>query len=400
MQSAFRAARFVEVRLEFLGGQPRYEFVPHHCPSTFALGSSAPEKVRVLPWMLPRASAVLCTPAAPAAVWSWLPRLSPVMLAIAALAILVICASPSSPPNAPPLTGFSCGLKMHLCRPPPPSPLPPMLAPPMSTPGAPPAPRVWRRYEFAGGGDGRWTWQDYPPQVCPIDGLVIFYWDAPHDLVRLPSAQALEACELGEAEILAPVSDVGEYHLHCTEGETYHLTCSLPGHCEAGQKLEVSTSGSGVAAFDADGAALLHVASFGRLMTVLGFKAEDDGSARLTRGFSTEAVANSTLELLWCLLPHCANCAGGPGGAALGGACPSDDWEGEDATNASCAADVYTYAGYDLASCWVILLRASDSRIELRPCWPAWMSRHRVAGRASAGAHASRAVPAGPRRTR
>ena len=80
-------------------------------------------------------------------------------------------------------------------------------------------------------------------------------------------------------------------------------------------------------------------------MVVLGVKPEDDGSARLTRSFSTEAVANSTLELLWCLLPHCANCAGGLGDAALEGACPSDDWEGEDATNASCAGSLALRSG-------------------------------------------------------
>ncbi len=69
------------------------------------------------------------------------------------------------------------------------------------------------------------------------------------------------------------------------------------------------------------------------------------GHARLTRGFGTEAVANSTLELLWCLLPHCQNCAGGAGGAGADGACPSDDWEGDAATNSTCASDAYTHAG-------------------------------------------------------
>ena len=36
----------------------------------------------------------------------------------------------------------------------------------------------------------------------------------------------------------------------------------------------------------------------------------------------------------------------GAGGAGAGGACPSDDWGAEGATNASCAAEVYTLAGY------------------------------------------------------
>ena len=47
------------------------------------------------------------------------------------------------------------------------------------------------------------------------------------------------------------------------------------------------------------------------------------------------------------MLPHCQNCAGGAGGAGAGGACPSADWAGEGAaTNASCAAEAYTLAGF------------------------------------------------------
>ena len=213
---------------------------------------------------------------------------------------------------------------------------------------------MWHRYEFAGGGDG--TWGDAPELVaryattqrCAAGAIVAFAWASavPHDLVRLPSANALERCDFSSAETLAPESARGEVHLHCEAGETYFLSCSVPGHCAAGQKLRVEGSAT-VAAFGADGAPLLHVSSFARLYTLLGLVAVDGdgGHAELTRGFTTEAVANSTLELLWCLAPHCGNCRGGPGGAGAGGACPSDDWEGDGATNASCTADVYTLAG-------------------------------------------------------
>ena len=213
---------------------------------------------------------------------------------------------------------------------------------------------MWHRYEFAGGGDG--TWGDAPELVarytttqrCAAGATVAFAWASavPHDLVRLPSANALERCDFSSAETLAPESARGEVHLHCEAGETYFLSCSVPGHCAAGQKLRVEGSAT-VAAFGADGAPLLHVSSFARLYTLLGLVAVDGdgGHAELTRGFTTEAVANSTLELLWCLAPHCGNCRGGPGGAGAGGACPSEDWEGDGATNASCTADVYTLAG-------------------------------------------------------
>ena len=62
---------------------------------------------------------------------------------------------------------------------------------------------MWQRYEFAGGGDG--TWGDAPELVaryattqrCAAGAIVAFAWESavPHDLVRLPSADALERCD-------------------------------------------------------------------------------------------------------------------------------------------------------------------------------------------------------------
>ena len=215
--------------------------------------------------------------------------------------------------------------------------------PPPSAPPSPASPRVWHRIEFAGGEDGEWTIRDYEPQQCADGATMVFWWESemPHDLVRLPSAEALASCNFSATETLAPEGLTGEHHLHCVGGETYYLACSVPGHCEAGQRVTVQASAS-VAAFDEAGEPQLHVSSWARMMLLLGYVASDEhestlgyvpgqGHARLTRGFGTEAVANSTLELLWCLLPHCQNCAGGAGGAGAGDACPSDDWEGEGA---------------------------------------------------------------------
>ena len=64
-------------------------------------------------------------------------------------------------------------------------------------------------------------------------------------------------------------------------------------------------------------------------MALTGYTPADGG--RLTRGFRTEAIAESTLRVVWCLLAHC------PGSAR--------DWD-EAATEASCAAHVNTIAGF------------------------------------------------------
>ena len=165
-------------------------------------------------------------------------------------------------------------------------------------------PHVWRRLEFAGGDDGEWRIRVYEPQQCADGATMVLWWDSemPHDLVRLPSAEALASCNFSAAETLAPEGLTGEHHLPCVGGEIYHLACSVAGHCEAGQRLSVVGSVD-VAALDDAGEPLLHVASMARVMTgLLGFEAsEAQGHARLTRGFATEAVASSSLELLWCL---------------------------------------------------------------------------------------------------
>ena len=168
---------------------------------------------------------------------------------------LSVCSSEIAPPRPPPSSPLYCGAKYQYCRPPPPSPLPPPPAPPavplsnppLAPPPSPPpaSPRVWRRLEFAGGEAGLGLWSAAPavvpryaaPQLCADGATVLFWWSYGwHDLVLLPTAEALSSCDFSEAVSLAPASEAGEHHLHCAGGETYHLACSVAGHCEAGQR--------------------------------------------------------------------------------------------------------------------------------------------------------------------
>ena len=173
-------------------------------------------------------------------------------------------------------------------------------------PSAPPPPHSWHRFEFAGGSDGLWSADAAVApryeavQECAAGATVVFWWaEGWHDLVRLPSRQALEQCDFNASETLVPVAASAEYHLQCSVGERFYLACSVPGHCEAGQALEIAASDT-VSAFDAEGEPQLHVASLARIYTLLGFELAADGiSAHLTRGYATEAVAESTLALLW-----------------------------------------------------------------------------------------------------
>ena len=167
--------------------------------------------------------------------------------------------------------------------------------PPPSAPPSPASPRVWHRIEFAGGEDGEWTIRDYESQQCADGATMVFWWESemPHDLVRLPSAEALASCNFSATETLAPEGLTGEHHLHCVGGETYHLACSVPGHCEAGQRVTVQASAS-VAAFDEAGEPQLHVSSWARMMLLLGYVASDE-HVRRTRGSKPKAMDASTL---------------------------------------------------------------------------------------------------------
>ena len=157
-----------------------------------------------------------------------------------------------------------------------------------------------------------------------------------HDLVLMASATHYDTCDFTGSQTLVPLaaeSGIASYYLPCSEtGSQLYLTCSVPGHCAAGQKLSVRVSTSSRVFSTTDPSQiLLHSDSLARVMTLLGYRVESNGFVFLDRGFSTEASANVSLELVWCLEAHC----------------PSVAWDwNPTATNASCLADVYNLGGF------------------------------------------------------
>jgi hypothetical protein len=239
----------------------------------------------------------------------------------------------SSPPPPPP----------RRSPPPPPKPVnspnpsPPPPPPPSPTP-APPPPQgpegINHRFLFADGEGGTGLWEagmSYSPLRCAVGGLVAFHWESPfHDLVQLPDEAAFNSCDMSGAVTLASTSRSSYYYDCATPGATVYLACSVGSHCAMGQKVAVTTSENVHAVDEASGEALIHVKSLKRVMTLLGAEEGADAAA-LTRGFETDAQAEATLDLLWCLPAHC------PASAR--------DWDAS-ATEASCEADVYNLAGY------------------------------------------------------
>ena len=170
------------------------------------------------------------------------------------------------------------------------------------------------------------------------------HWTAPwHDVVRLPTEAAYDACDLSGHTVLAPPnpnqgryasSTEASYYFECDEslaGQTIYVACSLHDHCARGQKLKIRVSAA-VRAYDpTTGDPLIHVTSLARIMALMGHRVDSQGGAHLDRGYQTEALANKTLELVWCLEAHCPQSA--------------QDWD-PTATHDSCIADVNNLAGF------------------------------------------------------
>ena len=191
------------------------------------------------------------------------------------------------------------------------------------------------RMVFVDGESGTGLWStsaDYSAGVrCAVGGVVFFKWMAAHhDVVRMASKTHYDNCDFDGAQTLAPVSGqagssaMASYSFECeTPGDVVYLTCSVASHCAMGQKVELTVS-SDISVHDPSGSTLLHMMSLSRMMNLLNYPAMDTG-------FGTEAQANSTLDLIWCLETHCPDSA--------------RDFHPE-ATADSCRADVHNLAGY------------------------------------------------------
>jgi hypothetical protein len=200
------------------------------------------------------------------------------------------------------------------------------------------------RITFIDGSDGLWStlrasfYSDNPIIECPIDGTVVFHYpNYYHDVTAMASEQHYSNCDFQDSTVLAPLiqnADFGSvtyYHNCTTPGKIEYLSCSIPGHCEAGQKIMVKTSSTVKAQDEVTGEWLLHVHSLNQVLRVLGQRYDPStGFLILDRGFQTEQLADQTLDWIWCGLDHCPSFV--------------DIWP--NATLADCKGAVYSLMGY------------------------------------------------------
>ena len=188
---------------------------------------------------------------------------------------------------------------------------------------------------------GSHLYASYPnPVYCGINGHVYFHWSASwHNLLKMASQAAYDSCDFTGAQTLVAVGSgvdgLAQYYLPCsTPGETIYLSCSVGTHCAEGQKVTVHVSSSQYAV-DSSGATLIHVKSQARIMALMGYRVDPTtGFAYLDRGYQTETLASTTLDLVWCLEDHCTE---SPTSA--------DDWI-SGASSALCKAEVNNLAGF------------------------------------------------------
>jgi Plastocyanin-like domain. len=200
------------------------------------------------------------------------------------------------------------------------------------------------RITFVDGFDGLWStlrstfYTNNPIIECPIGGTVIFHYpNYYHDVTAMADEQHYNNCDFQGSTVLAPLiqnEDFGSvtyYHNCTTPGQVEYLSCSIPEHCEAGQKIVVKTSPTVRAQDEVTGEWLMHVHSLNQVLRVLGQRYDPStGFLVLDRGFQTEELANKTLEWIWCGLDHCPSFV--------------DIWP--NATLADCKGAVYSLMGY------------------------------------------------------
>ena len=155
-----------------------------------------------------------------------------------------------------------------------------------------------------------------------------------HDVVEMPSAGAYETCDLDSNwTTLSPFSlpdgstapEHVSYYYPCTiPNATAYLTCSVPGHCSAGQKIKIHTSATDFALNPHNSSEwLIHVESIPRLLRLLNYHEGDDGLFVMNHGYQTEELATQTHELTWCAMDHCPNAAREFDDSATQGDCES-----------------------------------------------------------------------------
>ena len=79
-------------------------------------------------------------------------------------------------------------------------------------------------------------------QTVGIDDEVVFKWEGVHNVYKMPSKAAYDACDFSEAAELASTTQ-SSYTYKATEARTIYFACEISDHCNSGQKLTLTVTG-------------------------------------------------------------------------------------------------------------------------------------------------------------
>ncbi len=201
-----------------------------------------------------------------------------------------------------------------------------------------------KRFTFVDLTDGLWSlyqteiYRNNPIIHCPIGGFVVFYYpNYNHDVVAMADETHYDTCDFTNSTVLSPASFdssvpiVSYYHNCTTANQTEYVSCSIPGHCQYGQKVKIHTSATITTRDEVTGEWLIHIESLERVLRLMGRRFDEtNGFLILDRGYQTEELAEQTLKWIWCGLDHC----------------PSFADLSNSPTQADCEGAIYTLMGF------------------------------------------------------
>lgn len=200
------------------------------------------------------------------------------------------------------------------------------------------------RFTFVDLRDGLWslkqveTYKNNPIIECPLGGSVVFHYpNHQHDVAAMVDEEHYKRCDFKNSSLLSPLSisedhDTVTYYYHCTTpGHIDYISCSIPGHCELGQKVKIRTSSTIKTRDEMTGDWIIHSSSLERVMRLMGRSFDNPHNFLvLDRGYQTEALANQTLQWIWCGLDHC----------------PSFEDLSPEPSQEDCEGSIYTLMGF------------------------------------------------------
>mmetsp|Transcript_52052 Transcript_52052/g.97690 ORF Transcript_52052/g.97690 Transcript_52052/m.97690 type:complete len:414 (-) Transcript_52052:72-1313(-) len=213
-------------------------------------------------------------------------------------------------------------------------------------------------FQFVDGDTGLWSTaisHQSSSLICPFNSsLVLHYPRGTEDVVQLQSRLFYDRCDMTESQVLSPptyedlalvdgqegdgilftMPDV-TYYYRCDGAinSTVYISSSMPGHCQAGQKIAVQIVASPHSTQEViDVSRAMHADSLQSLFTLLGARNEPEtGFLIMDRGYQTEELAHQTEDWIWCGMDHCPRTA-------------QDVWN--DATMEDCKSALHLLLGF------------------------------------------------------